>query len=310
MACNPIPNSYPSLVLHLTEAEDGAVSVGASVPLVINTAILIGEDRQWLLNTQAEYRAARRALVPLYAARRTAIKDAQTFCYTARGVLENSLGHEWSDAWIDTGWMLTLAIPQSFEDLYELSLSLVAYFTANPSQEDAHLGVTAAAATTISDALRNTNKAVNNAETVSGDKKIVRDDKFKAARKRLTGLCKELSIQLDDLDPRWRAFGLNMPGATTVPEIPEHVVVTPLPASRLQIACDPSANATNYRFYLQRPIVDPEPIHVGGSSEPLFVTEALTPGQVYAVFVSASNEGAESELSNAVNATPILAAAA
>ena len=45
MACNPIPNSYPSLVLHLTEAEGGAVSVGASVPVVINTAILIGEDR-------------------------------------------------------------------------------------------------------------------------------------------------------------------------------------------------------------------------------------------------------------------------
>ena len=39
MACNPVPRSYPSLVVHLTEADDGASSIGAGIPLLINTAI-------------------------------------------------------------------------------------------------------------------------------------------------------------------------------------------------------------------------------------------------------------------------------
>jgi hypothetical protein len=310
MACNTPPTSYPSLVLHLTEAEDGAVSVGASVPLVINTAIAIGEDRQHLLTAQGIYRSARAALVDLRAARRSAVLDAQEFCFKTRGVLENSLGHEWSEAWVATGWMLTLAIPQSFEGIYELAVTLVTYFTANPTKQNEELGVTIAAAQDVEASLRTANQALNHGEAVSDDKKIVRDDKFKAGRKRLSSLCKELSIRLDDMDPRWRDFGLNKPGATTVPSIPENVVVTPLPASRLQIACGASTNATSYRFYVQRPILDPEPIPLGSSPAPLFVTEALTPGQVYLVYVSASNEGAESELSNAVSATPVLAQAA
>ncbi len=310
MACNNIPQSYPSLIVHMTEAEGGANTYGSTLPLLINTAIAIGEDRAMLITGQTEYRQARKALVSLFAARRTAVTEAYDFCFTARSVLEKYLGREWTEAWVDTGWMLTLAIPQSFEGLYELSLSLVSYFTENPTQENEELGVTIIAAQAVVNNLTTTNQAVNNADAVSGLRKDTRDEKFKAARKRLSGLCKELSQRLDDMDPRWRAFGLNMPGAATVPEIPENVVVVPQPGARLQISCDPSTNATGYRFYLQRPIVDPEPIHVGSSAEPLFLTEALTAGQQYVVFISAVNEGAESDLSNAVNATPVLAAAA
>lgn len=310
MACNKIPQAYPSLVVHLTEAEDGATAVGAGIPLLINTAILIGEDRAWLLSAQQEYRTARSAISPLSAARRAAITEAYNFCFKARDLLENYLGREWSEAWIVTGWVSNLAIPQSFDELYELSLSLKAYFTANPSRQNADLGITIAAVTTVSDDLRTSNQAVNSAEALSLAKKEVRDAKQSAARKRLSGLCKELSQRLDDMDPRWRDFGFNMPGAATVPAIPEDVVITPLPAAKLQIACAPSANATSYRFYLQRPIIDPEPVHVGTASEPLFVTETLVAAQPYVVYISALNEGAESELSDPVTATPVLAAAA
>lgn len=87
-------------------------------------------------------------------------------------------------------------------------------------------------------------------------------------------------------------------------------MITPLPLARLQIACEASAYATSYRFYLQRPIIDPEPLHVGTASEPLFVTESLEAAQPYIIYISATNEGAESDLSDPVTATPVLAAAA
>lgn len=103
---------------------------------------------------------------------------------------------------------------------------------------------------------------------------------------------------------------MNLPGAPTVPATPRNVVVTPLVGARLQIACDASANATRYRFFYQRPIEDPEPHFAGSANDPLFVTEALEAGQTYLLYVSAANEGAESELSEPVSTTAEQAAAA
>jgi len=310
MAQNPTPSSYASLVVQFSEAFVGASNLGASIPLLINTAAVIGPERAALMTSQTEFRASRGTVVSLQAARRDAVVAAYDFCQKSRDVLYNYLGRTFTEAWVPAGWVDTLAIPQSYEGLYDLTYTLTAYFTAHTDQECEDLGVTAAAAQAAFNALEAANTAVINAESAATTKKDVRDANLTVVRKRLSGLCKELSQRLEPLDPRWRQFGFNMPGAATVPAVPEQVVVTPLPGARFQIACDPSPNATLYRFYTQRPIIDPEPILSGHSSEPLFVTEPLVAGQVYQVYVSAVNEGAESELSEPVNATAQLLAAA
>jgi hypothetical protein len=262
------------------------------------------------MTAQTDYREARSAVVPLSATRRAAVAAAYDFCLKTRDVLYNYLGREFNEAWLAAGWVNTLEIPQSYDELYDLTYTLASYFTAHAAQECEDLSVTAAAAQTVFNTLGAANTAVINAEALSATKRDVRDAKLTAVRKRLSGLCKELSQRLEPLDPRWRQFGFNLPGAATVPAVPENVVVTTLSGALLQIARDPSPNATNYRFYTQRPILDPEPILAGSATEPLFVTEPLTAGQLYLVYVSATNEGAESELSEPVNATPPLAAAA
>ena len=310
MAANPVPDSYPSLIVQFGEAFAGADTIGSGIPLLINTAAVIGPERSGLMTAQTDYRMSRSAVVPLQTARRSAVETAYAYCQKTRDVLYNYLGRQWSEAWIAAGWLDTLEIPQSFDGLYDLTYTLTAYFTAHPTQECEDLGVTSAAAQAAYNALVSTNTAVINAEAVSTTKRNVRDAALTTARKRLSGLCKELSQRLEPLDPRWRQFGFNMPGAATVPAVPEQVAVVPQPGSRLQISCDPSPNATSYRFYVQRPIVDPEPILAGSATEPLFVSEPLEAGQVYQVYVSAVNEGAESELSEPVNATPLLAQAA
>jgi len=310
MASNPIPKSYPSLIVQLGEAFVGAENIGAAIPLLINTAALIGTDRTALMTAQTDFRAARGAIPALSTARKGAVDAAYVFCQKSRDVLYTYLGRTFTEAWLAAGWVDTLEIPQSFDGLYDLTYTLTAYFTAHGDQENEELGVTSAAAQVAFNSLSATNTAVITAELLAATKRDVRDVALTAVRKRLSGLCKELSQRLEPLDPRWRAFGFNMPGAATVPAVPEQVVVTPLPLARLQIACDPSPNATSYRFYTQRLIVDPEPILAGSSAEPLFVTEPLSEGQVYQVYVSATNEGAESELTEPVNATPALAAAA
>lgn len=302
MACNRLPDAYPSLIVLLTTARDGAEELGEELPLLINTAPLIAEDRLGLITAQNEHRKARAALVPLREARRLAVKAAYDFCLTARDVIQFYLGREWSGLWISTGWENSLSIPQGFADLFALTEALQGYFEANPAHENPLLNVTSAQAGAIYETLRSTNQSVNDAEAAVIAKRQERDKKLKAARKRLCGLIKELSMRLEDMDPRWLQFGLNKPGATTTPAVPEDVVVTALPEARLQITCEASPGATGYRFYAQRPEIDPEPVAVGRSVAPLFVTEPLEPGTEYLVYVSAVNEGAESDLSTAVSA--------
>ncbi len=85
---------------------------------------------------------------------------------------------------------------------------------------------------------------------------------------------------------------------------------TPTLPGQLQVTCDPSVTATGFRFYYQRPILDPEPIPAGGATDPLFVITGLASGQTYAIYVSATNGGGESDLSEPATAVATLAAAA
>ena len=68
MANNPIPGSYPSLVVQLTEAYEGAENIGADIPL------LIGTDRTALMTAQTDYRAARGAVPALSTTRKEAVR--------------------------------------------------------------------------------------------------------------------------------------------------------------------------------------------------------------------------------------------
>ena len=45
MACNRLPDSFADMLLRLTEAHNGAVKHGDELPLIPNTAGLIGADR-------------------------------------------------------------------------------------------------------------------------------------------------------------------------------------------------------------------------------------------------------------------------
>jgi hypothetical protein len=310
MASNKIPIALPDLVLHSTEAFQGAENHGDAIPIVVNNAELIGADRQALLIAQEEYQAARSALVTASQARKDAHSNAWDFCSTVRDVLIFFFGRHFNNSWLDAGWEDSLRIPDKYSQLYMLVNGLVSFFTLNPTKENAALGVTAAHAQTLATAMQSTNQGYLDAQAFSFIKRDIRDAKAAAMRKRLSSLCKELSMHLDDLDPRWLWFGFNMPGAPTTPAVPENLVAAPLSGARLQLSCDPSVGATSYRFYAQRPILDPVPLPVGTSYEPLLITDPLTVGQEYLVYVTASNEGAESPLSTPVTVTAVAAAAA
>lgn len=259
---------------------------------------------------QDEYQAARAGLVTASQSRKDATAAASEFCYTVRDVLTFYFGRRYSNQWLAAGWEDNTRIPEKYSELFALANRIVNFFTLNPAKENTTLGVTAAHAQTLVTAMQTTDQGYSDAQAFSFIKRDIRDAKFTAMQKRLRNLCRELAQHFEDLDPRWLWFGFNMPGAPTTPAVPENLVAAPLSGARLQLSCDPSVGATSYRFYAQRPILDPVPLPVGTSYEPLLITDPLTPGQEYLVYVTASNEGAESALSEPVTVTAVAAAAA
>lgn len=310
MAANPIDNAYDGLMLLSQRALNGATALGGTIPLLINTAANIGTDRAALRTAENIYRTDRGALDPLYTTLHTAMEDARVFCTRTRDVLKNWFGNQFSSVWIPTGFTQSLAIPQGEAGLTTLVEDLAGYLAAHTDRENPDLGVTAAAAVTLLGRLQTARAAIDAKRMGCAQCREDRDAKLMALRKRLSGLCKELSQRLGPLDGRWRDFGFNLPGAPATPAVPRNVSVDVNTPLQFLVACDPSPNATGYRFYYQRPILDPEPIWAGSATEPLFVITDLAAGQSYQVFVSATNEGAESELSVPVQATAQAAAAA
>ena len=98
MASNSIPNGYASLIVQITKAYDGATNIGAGIPLLINTAALIGADRLALITGQDEFKAARSAIAPLSATRKAAVNAAYDFCFTARDVIRYFCGREFNES--------------------------------------------------------------------------------------------------------------------------------------------------------------------------------------------------------------------
>jgi hypothetical protein len=184
--------------------------------------------------------------------------NAKAFIGKARNVLVPFLGVTWSEDWSPTGFPnQSTAVPPTLAERQALLPSLQAYFTANVARENAPLGVTAVSAGTLFTALSDARSAVNQALTDFNQKKAARDASEVALRKRMRGLIEELAQLLDELDPRWYAFGLVPPGADDTPDQPTGLVLTAGPSGTVYADWADASRATGYRVETQIVGVDP-----------------------------------------------------
>ena len=307
MASNPVPQAINDLFRLSKKCQTAAGTLGAGIPLLINTASILGSDRGGLLQLEGQYQQTLSLLPGLQVAVNTARENAIGFARSSRRWLENTYGHRWNQQWRSVGFIHnSLEIPNRDDaELAALLERMQIFYGSHPSQEnpDPKVNVTAARAGTLAGALSTAGTNLDAKERLSAEHKAARDTAKSALRKRLRGLVEELGQRISDGDPRWLEFGLNLPSAPNVPVVPEGVVVNTNTPGELFITCAPSRYATHYRFFTQRPGLDLEPVFAGRSDEPMFHLVGLTPGQVYAIAVTAANAGAESRLSKVVSAT-------
>lgn len=291
MAANPIPTSLNALTALAEDAADGANTHEVAVGLKQNKEADIRFDLTDLLPKIATHAAAVGAKPALSAAVRTADSNGKAFIATARDVLAPSLGGQWSQAWEPTGFPnQSLGVPRTQPERQSLLAALRDYFTANPTQENAPLSITAALGGTRFTALSNARSGFNQGVTLIGQTKVIRDVAVTKLTKRLRGLIDELTQLLANDDPRWYAFGFNPPAAPETPDQVEGLVATPGTAGNAFADWDDTPRALRYHVEIQIVGVDANFRRVATVTESDATITGLPSGSTVRVRIIAVND--------------------
>jgi hypothetical protein len=276
---------------------EGAAAHQSEIGLLQNTEARIRVDLTLVQTFENAYQTARLAKVNTVAAQNAADSNGKAFIATAKNVLSPVLGSSWSTAWAPAGFSTSLSTPVKIAERMTLLGTLRDYFTAQPTHENAPLGVTSAQAATLFTALSNARSAVNEALVDVGQKRSSRDAARRALEKRLSGLIAELDQLLEGDDPRWLAFGLNMPDAAVTPEAPSSLVLTLGGSGEVLADWDDVANASHYRVFKQVVGVDANFVVAGSPTDSDLLIAGVGAGATLRVKVTAVSGGLESPAS-------------
>jgi hypothetical protein len=282
----------------------GCTAYEVAIGLMQNNAANITTDLDNARTLENTFQAARTGKLNAFTAQRTADQNARAFIVKARDVLKTHLGTSWSQMWSEAGFVNgSLAVSDTIAERIALLMSLSAYFAAHPGQQANELSVTAAAAASQHTVLSQARATVNACRTDVGTKKAARDAGVKTLRKRMRGLITELTQLLPGDDARWNAFGLNMPNAVGIPEVPEGLLVVGGGTGHLLATWESAALGDRYRVYKKVVGVDNEFVLAATVTDTESNLNTFTPGQVVRVRVTAVNDAGESLPSNTVEQT-------
>lgn len=291
MASNKLPANLEELITLGEDAADGAQQLGTTIGLKQNTEADIRADLGNLTSKKSLYDTAVSDRKPLNTAMTVARSNARGFLTTARDVFKKLLGGQPSAAWGAPGWSSqSIAVPSTSELILPLLGSVKNYLTTNPAHENAPLEVIAANAEALHAALSNARSALNNHDTLIGQRKTDRDGGEEQFRKRMRGLIAELGQRLDEMDPRWLTFGLKRPGAPDSPDAVTHTRATALGGGRVRVQSDPAPRADYYQVWIQVTGVDTDFRLADSPAEPDKILEGLAAGATVNLKMRAVNE--------------------
>ncbi|MBA4147939.1 MAG: fibronectin type III domain-containing protein [Verrucomicrobia bacterium] len=221
-------------------------------------------------------------------------KEAYEYGLLSRDILKPILGKRYSAAWNQTGLVGSLKIPSNHEDLQGLMQSMRTFFTNNAAWEAATQNVTAARAEDLRSGLSSKRAEV---QAAAGERKTLmnlRDQKVTALRDRLRLFILEAGEKIGPLDPRWVAFGLNMPGARATPDVPQNVRAILIGNNALSVKWDKAARAEYYRVWARVVGSQEELVIMGSPGDIDFTIEGLPSNATVEIAISAINNGGES----------------
>lgn len=181
------------------------------------------------------------------------------------------------------------------------------FFTKNPGYEVDKLKLTALEGKTLRDAALDAQADVTTAEAALP--KI--GDRWEKAYAPLTAsmrsLVKNLEGKLGKLDPRWKDFGLNMPGMRSTPGRVQNVTASVDETGAMVLQCDAEPLATRYRWRGRILGVQTGYTLLTSTKAPLAVVPAVEAGEAMEIIVQAVNGASQGVASEPIIFTPPVA---
>ena len=294
MASNILPSGIQDLFTLGEDMADGLHTHEAAIGIKQNKEADFRPDLTAAINAQNNHTAAQTAKTALSTGVTVADSNTKSFISSGRRVLVNYLGEGYSQAWDATGFPdQSTAVPGTQAKRQTLLQSLQNYFTTNPAQENAPLNITAVRAGQLFTALSNARSAANDGNNTAGQKKNLRDAAEKVLRNRMSGLVNELGQLLEDNDPLWLAFGLNMPGATNLPDVADSLVLTPGGAGVVLADWSDASRATRYRVFKQVVTVDAALVSAATVTDSDYTFAGLPSGKTLKVQIISANDAGQ-----------------
>jgi hypothetical protein len=291
MSSNRLPDQIDPLFTLAEDMADGCHTHEVAVGIKQNKETDVRADLTAAITAQAGFKASQTAKTALSAAVTVADSNAKAYISSARRVLISFLGEGYSQTWDATGFPNeSTAVPATQGERQALLQSLKNYFTATPAQANAPLNVTAAQAGILFAALSDARSAAADGNNVSGQKKNLRDAAIAKLRTRMSGLIGELGQLLDDLDPRWLAFGLNQPGASSLPDQADSLVLTTGGAGVVLADWSDASRATRYRVFKQIVGVDAAFVAAATVTDSDYTFTGLPSGKTLKVQIISAND--------------------
>lgn len=300
---NTFPTNWAQLFVLATKMYDGLVAFAAAIPVTMVTAAQMLASKTAFKNAGDTYNAARTTLNSAHRASDPAQKALYDWLLTARAVIARRIGSRWSPQWAAAGFVApSTQVPKTITGRIALRESLETYFTENPSFERPDMEVTAAKATELTEAAVDGEDAVSTAEQAfktAGEARV-------PAKTGLLDLMSTVVANLDKKlakdDPRWLAFGLQLPFTPTTPAAPTGPRAT-IMGTQILLECDAMALATRYRFRTKIVGLDTRYKLAASGQQPMAVLEGVAAGLTLEIIAQAVNGPAQSVASNPILVT-------
>lgn len=240
----------------------------------------------------------------LLSARRETVREkakvGRDLIMVTRDMLKPRFGPQFSAVWEILGFDDSLQAPNLPEEVKPMVRAIQVYMAANPTFEVPLLGITAANALSVYNDLNAAMIALNLQESALGILRDTRDGAMDALAGTVRGLVDELGLKLGPLDPRWKAFGLNIPGADETPDAVEGLKAMLIGPTAAALKWEAAPRAQYYRVWKRVLGVDADYIAVGSPADIDFTIENLPTNATIDIIISAVNNGGEGARSEAV----------
>jgi hypothetical protein len=272
----------------------GLTLLGVTLGITQITAASFGALLAAFNAALAVYNSARSSEQVAYDLFHSKEDDIMAWLKVVRGILTGDFGDRWNTMWAQAGFVQpSTAIPRRLQDRIALVQQLAVFFTDNPTYEVPEKDVTAAKATELYDAVQGAQSPLQTANVALKTAEGVLRTAQGALVKNMQSLIKILSATLSRTDPRWQAFGLNIPGDNTTPDAPTGLRATVM-GSDILLECDPTPLATRYRFRRKIIGIDNDYTLVASSATPMAMLHDVVGGFTMEFIVQAINGGSQS----------------